>query len=381
MKRRSLEDLRKEYVGQSINWLTILSVDPNPNGGHAVCTCKCKCGKVCIKELKKVAIGHTKSCGCYNSSKEKGAKHSRYFKEHPESVDSMRLNLKKWRNDNPDKVAEISKNISKWYADNPSLVEKRSESYSKWYNDNPEAVHQHILDRQETVKSKRIEILSDLIRNNDVSFIHPDDLDKLKAGLITAKGKIRTKCPICHKYFYHAAHTVIHLLDKSCSNRLCKQCTLCYSQSKQEDEIADFVSTFYNGQCVRNTRDIISPLELDLYYPEKKIAIEFNGDYWHSNEYKSNDYHYNKFTTCRNNNVLLVSIFESDWLNSKDLIKSYLTDLFNNIENKLSFNDDMTLMNNNYPSPKHHYSGDFIESYYDIKNYRVYTCGYTHINN
>ena len=163
MKRRSLEDLRKEYVGQSINWLTILSVDPNPKGGHAICTCKCKCGKVCIKELKKVITNHTKSCGCYNSSKEKGAKNSRYFKEHPESVDSMRLHIKKWRNDNPDKVAEISKNISKWYTDNPSLVEKRCESYSKWYNDNPEIVQRYILDRQNTAKNKRVEIFSDII--------------------------------------------------------------------------------------------------------------------------------------------------------------------------------------------------------------------------
>ena len=378
MKRRSLDDFRKEYVGQSINWLTILSIDPNPNGGNALCTCKCKCGKTCVKELKKVITNHTKSCGCYNSSKEKGAKHSRYFKEHPESVDSMRLNLKKWRNDNPDKVAEISKNISKWYADNPDLVEKKGNSYSKWCKENPELALLYTLDRQETVKNKRIEILSSIICNNDVSFIHPDDLDKLRNGLVTVKDKIRTECPVCHRYFYHVMSTVIHLLDRSCENRACKACAFLYSQSKEEKEVHDYISTFYNGECIQNTRDIISPLELDLYYPEKKIAIEFNGDYWHSDEYKPRDYHYNKFKLCRDRGVLLVSIFELEWLNNKDKIKSYLIDLFNGCDNELSYSRD-GYIDNNYP-PLYTYTGDIVEHFYNTKDHRVYTCGYTYMN-
>ena len=71
-----------------------------------------------------------------------------------------------------------------------------------------------------------------------------------------------------------------------------------------------------------------------------------------------------------------MSIFESEWINRKDEIKSYLKDLFNNVENSLSFSDDK--MSNNYPSPNHYkeYS-DYIEESYTFNNNIVYTCGYS----
>ena len=85
-----------------------------------------------------------------------------------------------------------------------------------------------------------------------------------------------------------------------------------------------------------------------------KIAIEFNGDYWHDENHKSNDYHYNKFNLCMEKNILLVSIFESEWNSRKDEIKKYLLDLFSYRENSLSFNAEHTMMNNNYPSINHY---------------------------
>jgi hypothetical protein len=168
-------------------------------------------------------------------------------------------------------------------------------------------------------------------------------------GEIKADSKIKTKCPICNEYVEHIFNNVFRLHKANFRNGsppLCIQCKNNCNSSRAEQEIADYISTFYNSECIRNSIDIISPLELDLYYPEKKTAIEFNGDYWHSDEFKSNDYHYNKFKECKDNNILLVSIFESEWSSRKELVKSYLKDLFNNIENQLSFDD--RLMNNNY---------------------------------
>lgn len=105
---------------------------------------------------------------------------------------------------------------------------------------------------------------------------------------------------------------------------LCSQCHSSLTASKQEQEIAEFISTFYNGECVRNSREVISPLELDIYYPEKKIAVEFNGDYWHSDEHKCDNYHYNKFIICKQHGITLVSIFEKYWKSDKCAIKTTL---------------------------------------------------------
>lgn len=150
-----------------------------------------------------------------------------------------------------------------------------------------------------------------------------------------------------------------------------------HQSSSYEDEIANYVSTFYDGELIRNDRTILNGKELDLYYPDKNIAIEFNGDYFHSNDKKCNNYHINKYIKCKENNILLVSIFEYEWNNKKDNIKNYLYDLFNNKENNLSFNEDHSLMNNNYPSFKYYkYNNNFIEDFYVYNKLKIFTCGY-----
>ena len=44
----------------------------------------------------------------------------------------------------------------------------------------------------------------------------------------------------------------------------------------------DVIKSLYSGEIVENCRNIIKPYELDIYIPKKKIAIEYNGIYWHS---------------------------------------------------------------------------------------------------
>ena len=90
-----------------------------------------------------------------------------------------------------------------------------------------------------------------------------------------------------------------------------------YYHSYGEQELYELFPTEF-----RNVRDVIFK-ELDLYYPEEKIAIEFNGDYWHSTKRPlEKNYHYNKFTACYNKGIRLVQIYEHMWKNSnsRDLL-------------------------------------------------------------
>jgi hypothetical protein len=71
-----------------------------------------------------------------------------------------------------------------------------------------------------------------------------------------------------------------------------------------------------------NNRNIIPPQELDIYIPEKKIAIECNGVYWHSR--LESNYHCDKFIKCKENGIQLISIWE-DWIKSKpEIIESII---------------------------------------------------------
>jgi hypothetical protein len=314
--------------------------------------------------------------------------------------------------DNPDKCLEISHRMLQWWADecnaerasnemknayrnNPDIASNRGAVFSQWAKDN----HDKILERaskrlqwcknnpdkvkeasdkiSDTCKRKRLVDYKDLLE-----IIHPDYVESLLSGNIKADSIIKTKCPICGEYAEHSFNNTYLLNDgklKAGRGRLCDKCVLQSFSSSNEQEIADYISTFYSGECVRNSRNIISPFELDLYYPEKKIAIEFNGDYWHSSEFKPDDYHYNKFRMCLNNNLTLVSIFESMWLNHKEDAKAYLKDIFNDRENSLSFSGNY-LINNNFP-PRDIIgmvsNGEYVEEHYSFGKYTVYTCGFT----
>lgn len=74
-----------------------------------------------------------------------------------------------------------------------------------------------------------------------------------------------------------------HIQDKSVRKwRMGRRCQICVS-SGPEIEVRNYISTIYNGEVIYNDRKTIDGLELDIYIPDKKLAIEYNGDYWHCN--------------------------------------------------------------------------------------------------
>lgn len=104
------------------------------------------------------------------------------------------------------------------------------------------------------------------------------------------------------------------------------------NQSKYEDELTNYIKTIYKGEIVENSTSIITPYELDIYIPDKKLAIEFNGSYWHSTEYKDKYYHQQKTIACAKKGIKLIHIFEYEWLNTetkeklKNIINRELTE-------------------------------------------------------
>ena len=88
-----------------------------------------------------------------------------------------------------------------------------------------------------------------------------------------------------------------------------------YYSSFPEREILKFID---DKNCVCNSRKIISPCELDIYLPNIKLAIEYNGLFWHSHAKKETpkqkNYHLNKTEMCKKQGIQLFHIFENEWL-------------------------------------------------------------------
>ena len=300
-----------------------------------------------------------------------GKRLSKYYADNPEVVNRISEKCKAWRESNRDKILEINSKISDWYKNNPDKVKEKTSRGINTYKNNLENNISKLLDRHINKRISRVE-------NLDLSFVHPDDVHFIIDGA-NSHTKVRTKCPLCGKYAYRQLYVFINYANnKIIEIPTCGE----HNISRPEQEVADYISTFYSGEVIKHNREIISPLELDLYYPEKKIAVEFNGDYWHSSEFKDSNYHYNKFSLCRDKDILLVSIFESFWRDNNESIKSYLFDLFCNKINKLSMVDDL-VMNNNYPRPDLATLRltNYTENHYTFDKYSIYTCGYSTIEN
>jgi len=98
------------------------------------------------------------------------------------------------------------------------------------------------------------------------------------------------------------------------------------SSSSYEVEIAIWL-TENNVTFERNNRTICEGKEVDFYLPDYNLAIEFNGLYWHCDIYRDSKYHKLKFDLCAKNNIRLLTIFEDEWNEHKDTIKSHILHL------------------------------------------------------
>jgi len=179
-----------------------------------------------------------------------------------------------------------------------------------------EKSHIDILSR---IISVNLELLSDI----NCGFSEPLELKCLKCSNIFkftkqyfTKSKINTDiCPHCHPRKYH--------------------------RSEGEIQLYVFIKSIKND-ALHNYRQKYSNMifEMDIYVPSLNLAFEYNGLYWHSeivleynNKSKWNDY--KKYIELSKNNIKLITVFEDEWLNNPDIVKSRIRGLLNGIHNKI----------------------------------------------
>ena len=104
----------------------------------------------------------------------------------------------------------------------------------------------------------------------------------------------------------------------------CPHCEIVYGYSLKEKELVDFCKQYFPN-LKENDRTLIKPLELDIVIDELKLAIEFNGLYWHSILIKPEGYHLNKVLKCNSVGYRLIHIWEDEW---NELTKQKLIDIF-----------------------------------------------------
>ncbi len=159
----------------------------------------------------------------------------------------------------------------------------------------------------------------------DAVLVHRDKYDY---SLVDYKGshtKIKIICPT-HGDFMQTP-------DGHLQGQGCPKCSS-FGPSKSEIEILEFIKSI-SITAETSNRTVLNGLELDIYIPSKKIAIEFDGLYWHSELHKDKNYHLNKTELCLKKGIQLIHIFEDEWIFKKNIVKSRLKNILGLTSNKI----------------------------------------------
>lgn len=120
------------------------------------------------------------------------------------------------------------------------------------------------------------------------------------------------------------------VLGRYDNGKILAHCRKCYpyNSSIGEKQLLEYIKSVYDGQVLENDRQAIKPKELDIYLPDKKLAFEFDGLYWHSEQNGSDkNTLLAKTELCDNNGIKCIHIFDDEWLNKQNIVKSRIKNL------------------------------------------------------
>jgi hypothetical protein len=153
--------------------------------------------------------------------------------------------------------------------------------------------------------------------------IHNNRYDYSLVNYEKAHDKVKIICAE-HGVFEQTPHE--HLKGQNCIK--CSKVGI----SIIEKEVVNFIKEL-NVNVIENTKKIIKPLELDIYVPILKKAIEFNGEYWYYNQSnkkcKPKGYHAMKSKMCKEKGIRLLHIREDLWKRDKEHMKQVIIKFLN----------------------------------------------------
>lgn len=273
-------------------------------------------------------INKCNMCNCETSIKSL----TEGFKKYCKTCASKSVEVKEQR-----KNTNLKKYGSTTPAGNPNVIRKQLSTIKERFGC-------HHLSLKETQDKRRITCIKkygvDNAAKSQYSKNKIANLLKTKYEGITGDSVIKhdsdyytLKCHICDNEYETHRHLIMY--RKEYNQIFCTVCNKLHSTNTLQLEVLNFVKSVYNEEALYNSRKIISPLELDIFIPSKKIAIEFNGLSWHSEEYVDKKYHLNKTEECEKQGIHLIHIYEDDWLYKQDIVKSRLKSLLGLNERKI----------------------------------------------
>lgn len=210
------------------------------------------------------------------------------------------------------KNTNLKKYGTEYYLSSNDKKEKTKNFYKKNFN-----VNCYSQTEEARKKSKKRSLLK--LYN---SLINGERLKKLYKPLFS----IEDYEGVGHKYKFQCMKCNQEFLDTLDDGNF-PQCLKCNPSKKEkslmESELKNFlIDDLGLKNLIFNDKVVCDGLELDIYFPDKGVAIEMNGNYFHSElgGLKNKQYHINKTELCESKNIRLIHIFEDEWRLKQNII-------------------------------------------------------------
>lgn len=158
-----------------------------------------------------------------------------------------------------------------------------------------------------------------------------DPTAKLEAmGFIVARaGKSHDKATVvCEKHGEFSARP-----QDLYNGSKCPKCAV--RKSSGEKELLGFIKGLFDGGVIAGDRTLIGPKEVDVYVPSKAIAVEYNGLWFHGDNFPdARMKHLRKTKAAEAKGVRLIHVFEDEWWYRNKAVKNALRCIFGKAEKR-----------------------------------------------
>jgi hypothetical protein len=294
-----------------------------------------KCNN-CGKELKfkkslKEGYGSFCSIKCNNQSKKQKEKIKNTFNKkyggHPMSSQIVKDKVKKT---NLEKYG-----VDNIFKDSEYIIKKTKEKLGV---SNPNKLN-HVKEKKRVTNNERYGVDTNLLlchnrEKNLKSKLKKFNKKYKSLNIINDRGNyVSLGCDKCNNIYDIDRSLLFYRFD----NKL-NCCTVCNPVSElrsiKEKELSDFISSLGFDITISN-RDLLKGKEIDILIKDKNIGFELNGLYYHSDLFKDKNYHIDKTIECKKEGIRLIHIFEDEWDNKKDIVKSRIKNLLGLTDNKI----------------------------------------------
>lgn len=144
---------------------------------------------------------------------------------------------------------------------------------------------------------------------------HPDNESKPEDHCPSAAAKILWKCHKGHEW-------TSRIVDRTTKRQGCPKCWRKTSQAQKD--LTESLREV-NPNILTDVRGLLGGrFEIDIYFPELKLGIDYCGLYWHDEEHKGKKYHLDKLEAAKKANIRLIQVFENEWLERPTVVLSYI---------------------------------------------------------